>query len=485
MQSHRADPAHREIRARHRWFSSKIDASICFVLYFAALVLFLKVVQSANTPQLLTGEEASVSFVDPVGVEHRWQFMHFSTNFGGHVFFWVASFFASELGLFYGRIAKACAMALLAPLLYHTIRTRLGVKQGPAIIGALTGIAFPGVVSFSWVAIEPGLDSVVGLIGLLVATTKRPFWCVAPLFAGVVVSTYGGGVPWALGIALVAIVRTIASIRQHEYLPIALVAASGMAGLGIIAFPLLWWGGGVVVSGGGSFGLSEAPRALGFLLTELTNQGSSYYYFNSNPALGSAPVAAISFVAILWMAVRAPQVWPWLIALATTIALYAVSGGILGVRRATIIPIVCAMALAFAIDRMARLLTRRSKFGAILLIASTAAALLLPLAVQIQNNRLALFSGTEPLPQDFAFPLEDGRTMQQMLEVLSDRLRQNPAALDEIALTWEGERTAAIITLLSDRGAIEEVPLSGDVVERMYREGPRCESECTPVAGRP
>jgi hypothetical protein len=482
-------PVHDETReharpAAHRRFG--LDVVACVVLYALVAVVYLLVVRSADVQQMLTGEEATVTFVDPVALEQRFQYTHYSTNFGGHVFFWLASLLDPSFDLFYGRAAKALALAFAAPLIYLTLRRRLGTARVPAVVGALTGALLPGVVSFSWVGIETGLDSVLGLAGLLVATTARRWWWLAPVLAGLAVSSYGGGIPWAAAIGAVALARLVVSLRRREFVPAALLVVAGLAGIGVIVFPLLWWGGGVVLSGGGTLGLAGARGALTGLARELAVAGDSYYYFTSQAALGSTALAVVVLVAMVVMVVRRPGSWPWLLVVVVTLALYAVSGGVLGVRRAVSIPLIGAIAIGYLVDRIRSRAQDRSRILAAVSVAVAAVALIAPLAVQVQQNRVALSSGEEALPRDFVFPGAEGETMPQTLDRLADRIREDPAAMDRIATEFEAERAFSMILLLDERGAIAPTPLTGRIVEDYYFVGPRCDLVCGErVDGRP
>ena len=83
------------------------DGIVCLGLYVALACIYLSIVRAVNHQALLTGEEATVSFADVVALTKRFQFSHWSTNFGGHLFYWVASEIEPFFGLFYGRRWKA------------------------------------------------------------------------------------------------------------------------------------------------------------------------------------------------------------------------------------------------------------------------------------------------------------------------------------------------------------------------------------------
>lgn len=136
----------RDIRRQKARFRG--DLIICLGLYVSLVCIYLLIVRAVNHQALLTGEESTVSFADVVALTRRFQFSHWSTNFGGHLFYWVASEVEPFFGLFYGRRWKAAAMALLAPLVFLTLRRRLGSGRLGAAIGALAVGLVPGVTAF-------------------------------------------------------------------------------------------------------------------------------------------------------------------------------------------------------------------------------------------------------------------------------------------------------------------------------------------------
>src|SRR5215831_19942131 len=92
-----------------------------------ALAYYLALVQAINLQMIVTGEEASVTFLDVVFLELRYQHNHFCTNIGGHVLFWIGSFLTPGASLFWGRYWKAFQMAFVPPLtfLFFVHRLRL------------------------------------------------------------------------------------------------------------------------------------------------------------------------------------------------------------------------------------------------------------------------------------------------------------------------------------------------------------------------
>ena len=458
-----------------------LDRFIYIGLFSCTGAAFLWMVRAANLQAVLTGEEASVTFVDVVAIGERFQWTNFSTNFASHIVFWVGSLVDPSFDLFYGRIVKAILMALLAPLLYLTMRRRFQSSPVPAAIAALVGVALPGVISFSWLATETGFDAIAGLVGLLVATSKRSWWWTAPVFAGVCVSLYGGGIPWALAIGAAIAVRLVSSFRQ-DWRAWSAVASSSLAALTVVFFPVYWWRGGRVVLGGGSLDLSEPWVALSDLFAGNVIGAQSYYYFNNQAGLGSVGIALIGLAGLFWLMVELPRVWPWLFVLTATIAMYAVSGGILGIRRTIAIPLICALAIGFILQRLADRVRELHRAAPAVALGIMAVILLAPLGTQASENHLSLATGVVPLPIDFVLPLGSEGKMPAEIAAIAQSVRDGRSWLD-VARAYEGTRVSAIIYLLSDRGAIEPVPVTGSTVKRLYEQGPRCDSSCTPIMG--
>jgi hypothetical protein len=379
------------------------DVALSVLLLLSVWLISIPSVLAANHQGVLTGEEATVSFADVVALSERFQLSHYSTNFGGHVFYWVASKLDPSFDLYYARWWKAAAMGGLAPLVFLTLRRRLGCARAAAALGALAVCLLPGVTAFSWLATENGLEAVAGMWGLLIATSRRPVWWMAPALAAVSISLYGSGLAWASAIGAVLLWRLAHSRRRLPSL--VRVSAATVLGLGFVVFPLWWWHGGTIVTGGGARGVSPDPQALVQLAGELFSSGNSYYYFNSQPALGPSALAILSATALLWCAVRRRRVWPWLTVLIATVILYAMSGGVLGVRRAISISVVAGMGIGLAADMVmksaawkgvaASAAARPAARQSILVSATAvmAALILMPLALALDDYRAALYAG--------------------------------------------------------------------------------------------
>ena len=450
-------------------------------LYACAAVTGLFSVAAVNTQQLLSGEEVSVSFLDVVGVSGRFQSSRYATNFAGHVQFWLFSHLDPAVDLFYGRTCKALAMALLAPLVYGTLRRGLGCRPAAAALGALGAVLTPGVDAFAWLATENGLEALWGMAALLLSTSRRRGWVLAPLLAGVAVSTYGSGLAWAGAVLAVVVVRLVRSRRRWREL--GPVAAATVAGAGVVAFPLIWWrGGGRILVGGGSADTAMPGTALGSLWRELAERGDSYYYFTSAPALGSLWLAVVLLAAVVVGTALRPALWPWTATLVLTVALYAASGGVLGVRRAIAIPVVALMGLAVVLDRLVHSRSRRTRVVAV---AVVAALTVIPLGAQYLDDRSGLASGRYRIHHDFRVPLPAGRTMPEEVALLTEQLNSGALTYRQLAMQREGERSLAMIWLLAERHHADLTGLATPAdIARLVQEGPRCQHDCRPVPGR-
>ncbi len=419
----------------------------CVLLFAGAAALGLVSVAAVGTGGLLSGEEVSVSVVDVVALPAHLQPSPYATNFGGHVHYWVFSHLDPSFDLFYGRRWKALAMALLAPLVYLTLRRRLDCRPGPAALGAATAVLLPGVSALAWLATENGLEALWGLGALLLVTSRWRAWWLAPVLAGVSVSTYGAGLAWAAPVLAVAALRVLRSPSRLR--DAALLLGGVTAGVVVVLLPLLWWDdGGRIVVGGGDVESADVPDALGDLFGELAVRGDSYYYFTSSPALGSAVLAAVVLVALVLGTALRRRLWPWTLVVLATVVLYAAAGGLLGVRRTIALPILGALALGVLADLVVRHLRGRWQPAAVLVVAALAVAV--PLAVQYAGWRTAWEAGRIEIPQDFDFPIPPGRTMTEVVEDLTARLRSGEAP-EQVTQGFEAKRALAMVWMLADR----------------------------------
>lgn len=465
-------------------------------LWLAALLVYAWLTQAVNASRLLTGEESSVAFLNVLGLDERFQFSFYATNFGGHVFYWVASHLDPSPDLFYGRRWKAAAMALVAPLVYLLLHRRGAVGRAAAATGAATAVLLPGVSSFSWLATENGLEAVWGLCALLAVTSRRPWWPLGLVLAGVAVSTYGAGLAWAAGAAAAALWRVARSDARAR--DAALGAAGGLAGIGVVFFPRIWWtNSGYIVTGGGTSDVGNAGDNLSGLASELLEGADgSYYFFDGRPALAGAAIAILGLLGLA-LALAEPRrrgLWPLLVVLVGAVGLYGIAGGVLGVRRAIAIPVIAACGVGVLADWVltvaaARLGTAgdlgRAR-GRMALAAVLAAALVVPLGLSLRGWRDDVRAGRQTLPSDFVFPLAPGETMPEVLGAIRNGLRDGSLAPERVVSVYEGERTLAMVRLLAERNgqSTRNLP-TGRAITQLSYESPRCFQDCRPVPGRP
>ncbi|MGH3978807.1 MAG: hypothetical protein ACRDRZ_07380 [Pseudonocardiaceae bacterium] len=470
-----------------RWRRSiSPDVLIAIGLYLLTLAIYLRAVAVVDGVQVLTGEEASVSIRDVLfTVEQRFQASVYSTNFGAPFYYWAASHLDPWYDLFSARRWKAAAIALLAPLVYVTLRRRLGCGRPAAAIGAGTVALIPGVAAFSWLATENGLEAVWGMVGLLVVTSRRGWWWIAPVLAGVAVTTYPSGLAWAAGIGVAALVRALGSPgRGPDLLRVAAAAAAGAA---VVLFPKLWWvNGGRIVTGGGSVEPGGAWSNVRDLAVLLTRNGQSYYYFSDQPALGSPALALAALAGLAAALLWRRSVWPWAFVAVATVVLYAPAGNVPGVRRTIALAVVAALAIGVATDLLVRALASRPALLRSGTSAVAAALVLIPLAAGFAGWQAGWTRGERTLPVDFAFPMAPGATMPETFEFLTAELRAGRLDAASVAATWEGERTLAIVLLLAERNGedVAGLPTAEQITALTY-EGPRCFERCRPVPGRP
>lgn len=420
-------------RSAERWTGR--DVALVAALWLAAAAGYL--VLAVTSPEALGGEEASVSMRDVLfTVEQRVQASVWSTNWVAPAYYWLASHLDPSYSPGTGRQAKAVAMALLAPLVYATLRLRLACGRPAAVLGGALVVLLPGTAVLAPVATENGLEAVVGLGALLVATSRR-WWPAAPVLGGLAVGTYTAGLAWAGAVVVVVLVAVVREPRRWWQAAVGLAA-----GVGVVALPLWWWTAGPerIVVGGGR--VDGTAGDLGLLVHLLVVDGDSYYWWSHLPALGSAAVAALAVLAAgvaLW---RRPGCWPWLLAAVATVALWMPAGNLPGTRRVVALVVVAAVVLAVAGDVVAGLVPDRVRRA--VGVALAGGVLCGPLVAGLVG-----WAGARPAaPADWPAPA--GPTMAAGLAQLDADLRAGRVALEDLVATGDS-RAAAMVWLLAER----------------------------------
>jgi hypothetical protein len=435
-----------------------IDVLFAAALYVFALLIYARSVGAVTVSQVLTGEEASVSIRDVMySVEERHQASKWATNFLGHCYYWLAAHLDPSYSMFSARRWKAVAMALLAPIVYVALRRRLHCGQIPAIVGGVTAALLPGVAMFGWLATENGLEVVLGSLGLLLATSRRPFWLAAPVLAAMAIGAYPSGIAWAAAIGAVMLWRLIREPRGWRNL--ALMVPGFIVAGGVLLFPVLWWkSGDRILSGGGTVQPELIGQNLSGLWNQLTDNGHSYYYFSVQPGLGSLWLTLAALIAGVLVAVRRPQVWPWLLVAVVTVATYAPIGNIPGIRRTVAIPVVAALLLGAGLDVLRRQLPKPAVRAAVTWVA--AAAIIIPIGIQLISWQNTHYDRRPvvAISVDFPFPLEPGMTMPETLDSIADGLRSGTLTDTEVMRRWPDARVLAMIRELAEH---RNEPLAG------------------------
>ena len=440
-----------------------LDILMINLLYLVAAAVNSLSVDAVSTSQVLTAEEMSVSIRDVLFTVHAHsQATGWSTSFSVPFYYWIGSHLGEPFDLFTGREWKAVTMALLAPLVYLVLRRRLGCTVTLSAFGGVLVPLLPGVSMYGWLATEAGLESVLGVIALLVATSLRRWWPASLVIAAVALITYPAGAAWLFACAAVCVAR-----HRRELLTVGekramMVAIAGAVAITIL--PFFWWTSGPrrILLGGGTLGGNPSEN-LTLLFHQLTVSGRSYYYFSDAPAWGSPALAVFIVVCLLaasWA--RWAVLWPWLLAAFATIVMWLPAGNLPGVRRAILLSIIAALVVPAALHVLwrARPTSRTSTaLGAI------SALIVLPLVGGMAAWQHAYATGTTRL--EAGFPIAEG-PMPPTFSDYEARMRSGALTIDQMMREHDGERTLAVVWMLADRNGRDTSQLPGPAALARY-----------------
>jgi hypothetical protein len=416
------------------------------LLYSIQLVLILALVFAANRQGLLTKEEASSTFVDPTFLSLRLQHHVFATNFYTYVLFlWTGHLIPQ---LFFGRFVKAVIMALLTPLVYLYLKRGFSFS-GPRAFAAAVAIGLvPGVICFSWLGVEFGLDTALGFLALWLALFEHPVCIVASCAAAALAGgCYGSGLAFLPAVLIYQLPR----LRTPE-LRRAVMAGGALAGL-VLAFPVFWWTNiqSLWIGGGGHPNVTGAASRLAGLFQELFVQSRGSYYFFGNGAAalgGTGIVVGVAAVAgIAAMSYRGPSnCWPLLVLSSGVPVIYALAGNVTGVRRA--IPLVVSLGM-FATLLLNMLPSRKPFWRAITFYGPILVVIALE-GAQYNGIRNGLATSRIALPHDFEFQIPPGKSMAEEIALLAGRSQRLPGDL----AGYEPDRTLSILYRLTQPNPI-------------------------------
>jgi len=406
-------------------------------LYRIQVLLILALVFAAGQQQLLTKEEASSTFVNPVFLQLRLQHHLYGTNFYAYAFWGGAG--ALIPGLFYGRFAMAAVMALLPPIVHLYLRRRFSWPGSQAFLAAIAIGLLPGVIGFSWIGVEYGLPAPVGFLALWLALFESPLAIAGSCFAAALAAgTYGSGLVFLPVVFFHQLPRLRKPELRHS------VIAGGALAAAVLLFPVFWWTNvqTLFVGGAGVPSVEGGFDRLADLFRELFVHSGSYYFFtNGTPALGSVVIGMAALAGMAVMMIREPsRSWPVFMVSAVTLALYAPAGNVPGVRRT--IPLVVSLGICAAV--LLRIATAGGPVRRVVFYGLLSAAILFEFA-KYNGIRRGLASSEIPLPHDFEFRIPPGETMSTAIAALVNRSRTLP---DDLA-GYEPDRTLAILYRLT------------------------------------
>ena len=427
------------------------------LLYGIQLLLILALVLAANRQGLLTKEEASSAFVNPTFLELRLQHHVYATNFYAYAFFLWASRLVQIL--FFGRFAKAAIMAFLTPLVYLYLRRRFAFPGARAFVAAIAIGLLPGVICFSWLGVDFGLETTLGFLALWLALFECPWLAVAScLAAALAAGSYGSGFAFLPAV----LIHHLPRLRKPT-LRGAVIAGSVLAAAALV-FPAFWWTNvqSLWAGGGGRPLAAGAAGRLAGLLRELIVHGGSYYFFGDGaPALGGIAVGMAALSGIAVMSFRDPsRSWPLLVVSASAVGIYALAGNVTGVRRA--IPLVVSLAIFAAL--LLNIVPGRGSYWRAIAFYGPMSILIAFEAAHYNSVRSDLATSRLSLPRDFEFRIPPGKSMAGEIASLADGSQKLPGDLED----YEPDRTLCILYRLTQPTPIVS---ASEIVARCDRHG--------------
>jgi hypothetical protein len=436
----------RESPAGRPWYSRWGPVALATILlYVANLAVNLSLVSAISADGTLSGEETSESFRNAVLLPARLQNDPMATAFGGHVYFYLASYALPKIDLFYGRTASAIGNAATAPLLFLIARLVGGMAWPVAVLLGLLAAVTPGIMNFGWMATEYSLECPFGLAAILLAT--RPARAAALVAA--VLAAYSA-IMFAPGLCFLPPVFYLAYRQQWRAArkPWLVLGLLPLLAALVIVTPALWWTNSnqILVGGGSLSSWSQAWSNARQMIGECASKGGSYYYYSTHPALSSPLVwgsAVLGLIVSLW---KRTGLWIWL-GLAGAVAIYVASGQMIGMRRG--VPIVVFAILLAGIVWNA--LYKRSDWRRIASATVLATAAVVWAGWQADDTRAHYAAGTWAVRRDFRFAPAAGKTMAQTYALLLE----DPQYLLRHGQGFEPERTLAVLHMLADRNGLE------------------------------
>jgi hypothetical protein len=398
-------------RTRRRPRRHATIAVLFFGLWLLAYSFGAGLARSANSqrPPTLSGEELSVSVAYPLFQADRIQPSRFANNPMAVMWYrigWATRAVRDPLS---ARTWKA-AVAALGPALLFLLGLRLGRTIPTAVLPAVALMATAGFLSFSWVAIEAGLDLPAGILGVTVASLafRRPYDLAGPAAAGLILAAAALTYPASLAFVAPA-AYFVARQPAADALRRALrIASLGVGFLGpVVALKLALHAPTTFLLGGGTQTHEGFAKVAGTLVSDLfVGPGrfgkAGYYYLAGKHAAVSVIVILMALVGLLG-ARRArgsarPMAVAGILLISASAVLAMASGGPPGVRRALPAVVGVCMLTAFCPEAI-------PGKGALHRTLRGAAPLLLVLQAVVLQAHLAheLRRGLIRVPRDWTF----------------------------------------------------------------------------------